>query len=52
MCRYSGLDATEKFEGVGHSEYAISLRNARHVGTIASKSYPEGYEEKMRQIKK
>ncbi len=44
MFRWSGLNATEKFLQAKHSQYAISLRNARFMGKLDQKNYPEGYE--------
>ncbi len=41
--RYSGRDGTQAFNDQSHSDYAISLRNARLVGKIESPEPPAGY---------
>ena len=46
------MDATDKFVGLPHSDYAISLRNARLIGKIESSKPPEGYEERLADKKK
>ena len=51
LIKWSGLDASEKFHLAKHSEYAVSLRNARFVGKVDSPTYPEGYEDKIKKIK-
>ena len=38
--RFSGLDATKRFLNVPHSDYAVSLRNARQVGRVEKNEYP------------
>ncbi|CAD8121997.1 unnamed protein product [Paramecium sonneborni] len=43
LLKYGGLDGTEKFKEMNHSNYARSLRNARLVGTLTSDSQPSDY---------
>ncbi|CAK91615.1 unnamed protein product (macronuclear) [Paramecium tetraurelia] len=43
LIKYGGLDGTQKFLEVNHSNYARSLRNARLVGTLTSDPQPNDY---------
>ncbi|CAK81155.1 unnamed protein product (macronuclear) [Paramecium tetraurelia] len=48
LLKYGGLDGTQKFLEVNHSNYARSLRNARLVGTLTSDPQPSDY---IKQVK-
>ena len=45
LVKHAGIDGTKKFKEANHSDYAISLRNARHVGKIVDTPMPIDYEE-------
>jgi len=51
LIKYSGLDATERFNQENHTDYARSLRDARLVGRIEDKPKPEGYDERIKKSK-
>jgi len=44
LIKNGGLDASESFKKAVHSDYAVSLRDARLVGVIESEERPEWYE--------
>lgn len=45
---HAGLDASIRYTKVGHSDYAISLRNARLVGLIEDKPQPDDHVSKVK----
>jgi cytochrome b involved in lipid metabolism len=55
LLRFSGKDATKIFKSInnsGHTEYAISIRDQRLVGTIESGAPPKEYLEFIKELDK
>ncbi len=51
LVRSAGEDASAGFEQAGHSDYAVSLRDARLVGCIEQAPAPAGYSARVQAIK-
>lgn len=48
LIKNGGLDATDQFNKVEHTDYAKSLRDARLVGEIESAPKPKDYDQKIK----
>lgn len=51
LVKHGGIDATKKFKDANHSDYAVSLRNARLIGKMENKPMPENYEANIKKSK-
>ncbi|EGR34326.1 succinate, putative [Ichthyophthirius multifiliis] len=45
LLKYGGKDATQRFKSIGHTDYAISIRDQRKVGMIEQGEQPTEYQE-------
>jgi cytochrome b involved in lipid metabolism len=47
LVEHGGRDATERFRKANHSDYAVSLRDMRLVGSIESGPKPSDYLDRL-----